>query len=209
MPVNQRAKRSEPKGRIFKLAGIALSLVLLLITGCTSGSGEDSNQRTTFVAEDVYTFNNLAKMVATTEVIVIGTVADVTKGRVVGPPGEEVQYLDTTLDVEKVLAGDVTDTQLTVETLELEVYEFDWRQPGERLVAFLSPSGPEAGGRLYPTNSQSIFVVGEGDELKPWVDDAFVRTYEGMLLDDFMALIEKAKAKVSGGKVSPQGVGSE
>src|SRR6266540_2610463 len=161
--------------------------VLLLAASCGSDSGERETSK-----------------VATADVVVLATVAEVQPGRTVGPAGQEVQYVDTTLIPEKVLRGTVSASELTAETLQLEVYEIDWRQPGERVVAFLSISEPEANGRFHPTNSQSIFVLDAGNNLEPTVDDTFAQSFAGLSIEQFIEQISRANRAIERGNVSPE-----
>ncbi len=180
--------------------------VLLLAASCGSDSGERETSKVpeAFHAADIFTFSDLPRMVATADVVVLATVAEVQPGRTVGPAGQEVQYVDTTLIPEKVLRGTVSASELTAETLQLEVYEIDWRQPGERVVAFLSISEPEANGRFHPTNSQSIFVLDAGNNLEPTVDDTFAQSFAGLSIEQFIEQISRANRAIERGNVSPE-----
>lgn len=187
------------------LATLVLGVVLL--SACQSGRENSESQGPgPFQGREVYRFQALPEMVATSDVVVVGTVRSV-ESRAVGPQEEEIQYLDATVGVESVLKGSMSDPMVTVSTRELSYSppHVDWRQPGQRVLAFLSRTrGDQAAGRYHPVNqSQSMFAL-SGNTLRATVSDPLARQIGAMTLPVVVSEVENAKAAIARGEVNPQ-----
>jgi hypothetical protein len=162
-----------------------------------AGSGQ-------FSGREVFRFSSLPEMVATSDLVVFGTVAEVGAGRSVGPPEEAIQYGKATLSIEEVFKGSVEGPSVTVETLALERYEPDWRRRGTSVIVFLADGSPTADGAYYLTNhTQSVFIVEAGD-LRPTSEDAFATQVSAMSLNEFRNEVANAKERIARGEVAPQ-----
>jgi hypothetical protein len=95
--------------------GVVVPL-LLLLAACGAGDGATSSAGGS--ASNEFWFESLPRMVATSDVVVLGTVVDIQRGIMVGTPPEETYLLNADLDVEEILYGSAeTPSVLTVQTL--------------------------------------------------------------------------------------------
>lgn len=111
-------------------------------------------------------FGSVKELTAKSDIVAIGTVQDVTRGKIVIPDSETpTRELDVTLSIEDLPKGSVSTNTVTVATLETAFTgppggDFtDWRRPGQRVAAFLeSDQGkPPA---YQPVNyTQAIYIV--------------------------------------------------
>lgn len=135
-------------------------------------------------------FDSLEELAAESDLIVVGTVNDVQTGEELPSegPATPTRRLNTLLDVETVLKDSAPREGLTVATLELAYASpqprsgSDWRQPGTRVVAFLSASSEGATGNageplFFPTSYPQSFYVVEGESLTA----AYQESDEGLL----------------------------
>ncbi len=108
------------------------------------------------------------------------------------------------LAIEEVFAGSVEGSSVTVEMLELERYEPDWRRPGTSVVVLLRDGSRTADGAYHLTNhTQSVFVVEAGD-LRPTSEDAFATQVSAMSRSEFRNEVANAKERIARGEVAPQ-----
>lgn len=95
--------------------------LIFLLAAC--GSNGPSSQGT---AAAEFWFESLPEMVATSDVAILGTVVDVRDGTTEGPPGEEIQHLDTVIKVDESFYGSIeASTTLTVQTLKFASTSYD------------------------------------------------------------------------------------
>jgi hypothetical protein len=158
-------------------------------------------------ASSEFWFDSLPEMVATSDVVVIGTVSSVTDGITEGTPPEEIQLSRADLVVKEVLYGpaDVPST-VTIETLQLVAPEPDWRQSGNTVIAFVKLStDPDAPGIYYPINEQSVYLL-NGKDVTATTDahDDFSKWVSGLTVDEIRSKIERATKAIANGNVSPQ-----
>jgi hypothetical protein len=168
--------------------------ILVALVGCQSNGQGD------FGASDVYYFQSLPRMVAKADLVISGSVQALQSASI-GPPGEEAQFTDAIVTVEDRLRGS-TPATVTVRTVELQDYEVEWRQEGERILAFLvQGSGPDAG--VYgPLNSQAVFIL-EGDRVEATVADEFAEEVAGMTFPQLRGEITQANRRAERGEVQP------
>lgn len=156
-------------------------------------------------ASNGYWFDSLPRMVATSDIVVLGTVVDIRKFTR-GTPPEETQLLRADLDVHEILYGsaDVPST-LTVQTLALVAPQPDWRAIGNTVLAFMKLSTePDAVGIYYPVNDQSVYLVAGTDVQETVEDDPFSQGVAAMTIDEIRSKIEQAAEDITAGKVKPQ-----
>jgi hypothetical protein len=169
------------------LVAAAIGAVLVVAGGVVAGiiankdadSDAASTQGRSGFAADEPTFSTLGELVRHADLVVVGTVAQVEPGKILEAenPDEPARELNTDIRVEHVVKGSTSSSVVTVATLDLAYggaegdSRRDWREPGVRVVAFISQS-PE-GGSLYiptyvpelgPSYSQSFFIA-DGEKL--------------------------------------------
>ena len=115
-------------------------------------------------------YQSLRAVVARSVFVVAGTVREGAPGEVIpSETGFPTRYRNTVLKVNEIWKGPEADT-ITVATDELAYGnlpgESDWREPGVRVVAFLSPGDSGEARLFYPTDEQGIYVL-SGDALVP------------------------------------------
>jgi hypothetical protein len=84
---------------------------------------------------EVFSFESLPQMVATSDLVIEGTVQEVEPGRVVGEGDAEIQFAQVTLSVDRVLSG-----RMDAASVVLEEYGLERRHPsrvGDHGVYFL------------------------------------------------------------------------
>lgn len=176
------ADQAKPSRRLTRPA-LALGAVSLIAIGVAAGvlAGSDDDQAgspagpsASFDARGTY-YESEAQLFATTDLVVTGTVKEVTEGRTLKDDDEfPTRYLNTVVEVGDALKGPGSAGTVVVETRDLAFGDAggqeEWRQPGESVILFLSPSKDEPG--LYtlsnsgegPNYEQATYLL-EGDEL--------------------------------------------
>jgi hypothetical protein len=106
---------------------------------------------------EVFSFESLPQMVATSDLVIEGTVQEVEPGRVVGEGGAAIRFAHVTLSVDRVLFG-----RMEAASVALEEYGLERGHPsrvGDHGVYFLHPkTDSPAFYRLV--NSQGRFLDG-------------------------------------------------
>ena len=165
--------------------------------------------------EDGIEFGSFDEMVATADLVAIGTVAETTP-RVIKPepgdhPGEMgLPTLDVAVRMDEVLKGRASDDEAlaTVKTLEFAYSggDTEWRCPGERVLLFLSPSTEERG--FYTTvrtnYGQSVYVLRTGKPeatVRDSLPDEVVQEVESLSLPELRR--EVGEEKIEKGEVKP------
>lgn len=183
------------------LAVIGLLLSLLVACG-----RDDASLSPEGAASSEYWFRSLPRMVATSDVVVLGTVAEVKQGITEGTPPDDIELNRADLNVEEILFGpaDVPST-LTVETLQFVSPEPDWRKPGNTVLAFIKVSTElDTPGIYYPINEQSVYLVMGTDVQATTTHDSFSEGVAAMTLDEIRSRIEQAKQAIAAGELTPQ-----
>ena len=122
-------------------------------------------------------YATLGQLVANSELIVAGTVAEVRSGGEIVDidPEYPTRFVDAVVTVEQILKGADQRRTVTIRTLESayakvpggsETPDLEWRRPGERIVAFLA-SSPEGGRLLVPTSYSQSFYRLRGSDVVP------------------------------------------
>src|SRR3990172_5352121 len=103
-----------------------LVALLPLMTACETGGPCGSSAG---AASSVYWFESLPEMVATSDVVVLGSLVDVRDGTIEGPPGQEIEHLDAVLDVQETLYASADESSpLTIQTLKFVCPGREWRE---------------------------------------------------------------------------------
>jgi hypothetical protein len=153
------------------------------------------------MTKQVFTFESLPQMVATSDLVIKGSVQTVEPGRVVGEEDAAIQFAQVTLSVDRVLFGSLDATSLLVEEYGLEANHPS--QVGDHGVYFLHQK-IDAPTFYRLVNSQGRFLdVGTGgllalDDEAPWV-----RAIEAMSLAQLERAVQAAAVAVATGKVAP------
>jgi hypothetical protein len=220
--------RSTSAGRLLFVASVLLlavgSVVLLLVlSGRTETSSEVSSEKATaekpspsgaqapssFMASGPR-FASLDQMVATSDLVVMGTVKDVRPGETdaAGTP-DQVQHLNAVVSVDEVLKGSAPDGPIVVKTLE-PAYSgpgrAEWRRPGERVLLFLSHSREQPGLYIPAAISydQTAYVIQPGGALRATVpDDPLSARVASLSVPELRREAEQAKSKAARGEVEP------
>lgn len=182
---------------------VAASAFLLLAACGTNGGGSLSSRGR---AASEYWFDSLAEMVATSDIVILGTVVGVRDGTTEGPPGEEIQHLDAAIHVDESFYGSVIETStITVQTLKFVAPEQEWREVGSTVLAFLKLSTDAVDeGRFYAVNDQSVYLV-MGTDIQTAVEgDSLSEQIGAMTIDDFRGEMVQVTPAIEAGRVTPQ-----
>lgn len=168
-----------------------------------------------FEASEVFYFDSLDKLVATSDLVVVGTVTDVRTGRVIPDPAGEypTRYLNTTVRIEEVLKGPApAGGVVTVEGLEAAYGPpTEWRKPGTRMLLFLwRGTEPETQQSYYATTnySQSAYVLQNNDLVatvkEPDEPDhpPLNERVASLSLPELRLRVEEAKLRIASGEVT-------
>jgi hypothetical protein len=194
--------------RSYRGTGPVLAAALVL-SGCSSAGGETAEGPVArhVQAREVYHFDNLAAMVATSDLVVVAETTDVNVGRQVGQGDEAVQLTEATLRVETVLFGAYAEVDLRVEVDELLAGRPDaprppWLVPGARSLLFLHAKRDREG-YYRPTNSQGVLSI-HGNEVTSTVDDELTGRLTARPAEQLIRDVLHAADAVRAGTVAPQ-----
>lgn len=165
---------------------------------------------------EVHWFEDLATMVATSDLVVLGEVRSVRPGRWVGEeePDGRLRVRDVTLKVEKVLYRN--GPAAAPATVTLDEWGWDsrgvgfqdanvtWTEPGDRGYYFLSPV-ETAPGHYQLISSQGRALI-EGVELTPGSEEgsALHQEMHHMSPKELESVVSKAVRDIRAGEVQPQ-----
>ncbi len=179
--------------------------LLLLLAACGQDEGVSLSPVGGAVSDE-YWFDSLPVMVATSDVVVLGTVIELKQGTTVGPPGYEIELLDAILAVQEVLYGSAGESStLAIQTDPFIPAEPEWRETGITVLAFMDVNtDPGSEGKYYLVNSQSLYVVA-GTDVQPAVEgDPLSEQMAAMTIDEIRSKILKATEAIAAGEVNPQ-----
>jgi hypothetical protein len=177
-------------------------------TGREAGEDASGEQAPSGFVGSGSTFESLDQMVATADLVVMGTVTNVRPGEVeaAGTP-EEVVHLNAVVGVDEVLKGPAPEGPVVVKTLELAYsgpYAKEWRRPGERVLLFLSRSRETAG--LYIpaaiSHDQTAYIL-QSDDLVATVSDPLSDRVAGLSVPELRREVEEARTRAARGEVKP------
>lgn len=145
-------------------------------------------------------YASLQELVTATDLVTIGTVREVLLGEVTPDEGSG-QYatrdLNVVVTVDEALKGSVPAGVVTVKTLELAFGQQgreEWREPGKRVLLFLSPSRETPGLHILANvnYSQTAYVI-QGDELATAVWDPLGNRVAAMSLSELRQAVQEAQ----------------
>lgn len=183
------------------------------------------------VEESGPAFRSFDQMVATSDLVVTGTVIEVMPGKIIenetsdkgsypdpwGNGGTTVpvseggefptRLLNTVVRIDEVLKGPAPATDvITVQTLEMAYARpTDWRKPEERVLLFLSHSEEEDEPGHYNvavTHSQTAYII-RGEDLVATAKDPLSARVARLSFPELLQKIERAKEKIARGEVKP------
>lgn len=182
----ERQSAKQPFKRRYSAAAVAGLFVVFVVVAAATFVGLRSGQdhpggepnetlRGGFAASGPR-YTTLRKLVSVSDLIITGSVQEVSPPEPEGEPPEEIHHVNTVVHVDEVWKGSAPGEMVTVKTLAL-AYEEEWRQQGEQVVLFLSPSRETAG--LYiPANIdyyQTAYIVAGEDLIATLPDDVLAR----------------------------------
>ena len=129
-------------------------------------------------------------MVAASPIIVDATVVEVTRGRIVGPREDPIQFRELELDVHEVLVGSLASDAVMLEEegwsgadlqVSFSINDSRWANVGDRALWFIIDKGGAEAGYYRLVNSQSrFFLLGTDGVRSNRPDDELGRTVEQM-----------------------------
>ncbi len=185
---------------------------MIMLAGCSTQSGrndvtpEQGSGRRSSVRE-IYSFDSLPAMVATSDAVALATVLEVTEGRLIGDPGDDmIQLTEVTLQIDALLSGAVDEPTLKLELILGEWLDTSWLASGEQSLIFLhKKTDPTSEAYYRPINSQGVFHVVRGsDEIRATVDDAFAEQTAQNSLSQILAEIVQANELIKAGQIQEQ-----
>lgn len=171
---------------------LALVTVALVLAACGS---DPTTQPPAGIGKEVYTFDSLDELVATSPVAVLGRVRSVEPGRELGSDEGTWSANLATMSVEQVLIGDVPNEIYVEETGTNGV---PYLEQGERVVLFLLPykgDSPNDGVAPFFVNigSQGRFVVEADSTVTPANHEAsWINELRGIPLESLLDLVTRA-----------------
>lgn len=188
-----------------KLLLALCSMAVLLVLG-SCGEQTSTSEKTTASGQLVSgggfqasgpTFLSLDELVKESDLVVVGTVTEVLPGEVdaAGTP-EAQEHLNTVVRVEEVLKGAISSDVVTVKTLQLAYARpyMEWRQPGERVLLFLSPSRETPELYIIPSHSQSAYILRSSD-IVATVDQRLSNRVASLSLPELRRAVGRATAE--------------
>lgn len=184
------------------LVGIVAALVTVAVV---TSAGADTAKGPTPQFREVYSFDDLASMVAASDLVVVGTIAASAPGRAVGGDAAfgELEFVEVTVKLETVLFGELQDGSVTLEIDASMIPRQDrWDEPGTSVVLFLHEKADRRG-YYRPTNSQGVFVV-KGERVAAGVvEDKLTDGLTRLGRDLFIQEVRLAADDVRDGMVTP------
>ena len=153
------------------------------------------------MTKQLFYFDSLSQMVATSDLVIEGTVQSVEQGRVVGSREAAIQFAQVTLSVNRLLFGNFDSTGIVIEEYGLESSRPS--QVGDHGVYFLHQK-TDAPQCYRLVNSQGRFL-GDGKGGLVALDDeaSWVKVIENKSLSELETEVQAAGRAVAGGRVEP------
>ena len=150
---------------------------------------------------ELYKFESIPVLVATSDVVAVATVTDVRDGAVVGEGEAGLRLTEVTLRLGEVLRGNPAARTLRVE-VDDAIGESSGLTVGERSLFFLQRKDEAS---FRPVNSQAIYHVTTPEgRLDAVSDDAFSRQVAARSLAGLRSEIRAANEQIAAGTVKPQ-----
>lgn len=148
----------ESRKKIFRYAvGAVIAASMFAMTACGGPSGQELPTTPDQKVElETFNFSGVESMAVNSDLIVLGTVTDVTPGRKAGTPPEDVQYRDVTIKVEELPLDRRGTAPASVVVQEvgwssgtaIENVDQPWSRIGDRGYFFLQEDVPNKYGYL-------------------------------------------------------------
>ena len=150
---------------------------------------------------ELYEFDSIPVLVATSDVVAVATVSDVREGAVIGEGEAGLRLTEVTLRLGEVLRGDARARTIRVE-VDDAITSSSWAKSGERSLFFLQRKDEAS---FRPVNSQSIYRITTPDgRLDAVADDAFSRQVAARTLAGLRSEIRGANEQIAAGSVKAQ-----
>lgn len=192
-------------------AGVLSAIVYIGTSGLGQSGPRDSPMSYSDArGREVYRFESLPVMVATSDLVVVGTVQSVRTGRVVGEADSPLEFMEVTVRIDETLFGDAPRSVIleVEEVLIGSIYEREpiWRAPGHQSMFFLHRKSDETPIQYYrPINSQGVLTIDQATgALIPAVADSFTSTLATLTVAELRQQILAAVEMVELGQVAPQ-----
>jgi len=153
--------------------------------------------------KELFNFESLPQMVATSDLVIEGTVQKVEPGRVVGEGHGAIQFGQVTMSVNRVLFGKIEPSRVVLEEYGLEYGHPS--QVGDHGVYFLTQKNDGRGPQFFRiVNSQGRYLDdGNGGLVAPNDQADWVKAVEGKSLSQLESDVEAAARAVAEGRVEP------
>lgn len=188
------------KSRI--LLPVGLALVVLLAYGWTQVRRSKEPDRRGSLLSEIFHFESLAQLAATSDLVAEGTVVDVREGRVVGPVDAPLQLMEVTLRVDRIWRGSYSSDEII---LEDDGVSAGLSQVGDHGTYFLHLKTDSPKGQPYYRllNSQARFLEVDGRITASNDDSSWVRDLEQLSAQEFKDRLNEALTLVDRGQVTP------
>jgi hypothetical protein len=191
---------------------LALAVAVPILLAACGGSDESASPTAapqsgqSAPVRELYEFDSVPVMAATSDVVAVGTVTDVREGAVIGDGEAGLQLTEVTLRLGEVMRGDVTQRTLRLEIDDSSTAASSWMRAGERSVFFLQrKDGGGAESAFRPVNSQAIYHVATPDgRLNAVGNDTFSRQVAARALAGLRIDVREANEQIAAGKVKAQ-----
>ncbi|MDQ3823339.1 MAG: hypothetical protein M3321_08885 [Actinomycetota bacterium] len=151
---------------------------------------------------ELYEFDSIPVLVATSDVVAVATVVGVRDGAVVGDDEAGVRLTEVTVRLGEVLRGDPSARTLRVEVDDAIVASRAWLRAGERSLFFLQRKDDAS---FRPVNSQAIYHVATPEgRLDAVGRDAFSQDVAARSLAGLRSEVRAANEQIAAGTVKAQ-----
>ena len=201
----------------FRVGTLVLIGLSLLIVGIGCSSADQAGQPASVPLPSVqlseyYNFNELPEMIATADIVIIGTVTAQLDGRVLEPAfvGDSPPRKFVRFEVipDEILIGSLETPTIVMEISELGlayIGDILWTQPGQKSLLFLHKKLDTTEPRYRPTNSQGVYRIDSQGELNGVrASDKLVEQISILSLQDVRDEVETAKVQIARGELLPQ-----
>ena len=179
----------------------AAILLLAFTSSCTARDSATNVGTSVIPMKQLYFFSSLPQMVATSDLVITGTVRKTEPGRVMGEGDGAMQFGQVTLSVDRLLFGEIETSTVVIEESGLE--HGHPSQVGDHGLYFLHQKA-DAPQFFRLVNSQGRFLDDRNGRLVALDDEAaWAKAMELLSVADLETVIEAAARDVAGGKVPP------
>jgi hypothetical protein len=159
--------------------------------------------------EPGYIFESLPRLVATSEVVVVGRVESAERAHKIGPPEDDFFVRDVVLKVERQFYGPPVGETVIVDQAgylgdqSFEYEEQPWVQPGDRVVYFLVDTETRPEGHYTIVAMPGQLLIREDGTVSTPAIDPLARDLDGAAWDTVADQIERAAGVVERRAVEP------